>query len=382
MAITALAKQMKAAGQDVISLSAGEPDFDTPEHIKEAATRSLSDGFTKYTPPAGTESLKRAIVGKTREDLGLDYSPEQVVVSCGAKHSIYNVVMAACEAGDEVIVPSPYWLSYPDIVKLAGAKPVFVQLPEEAGFDLDVELLKSAIGPATKAIILNSPSNPTGAMYTRETLEQVAELAVEHDLLVISDEIYDKIVFGDIPHCSIATVRPEMQERTVIVNGASKTYAMTGWRIGWALGPEKLMKCVAAMQSHTTSNPTSFAQAGAEAALTGPQHEVQEMVAQFRARRDAGLQALRAIPDVSVVTPAGAFYLFPNMSAPLQKGTGDGPIGTSTALAKYLLERAQVATVPGEPFGSDVHIRLSYAATVDQVKRGVERIGEALSQLR
>lgn len=373
LAMTEKASQMRAQGIDVISFSAGEPDFDTPEHIKKAAIDALAKGYTKYTAATGLPALRKAIAAKFLRDNGLSYEPAQIVVSCGAKHSIYNVLQAVLEEGDEAIIPAPYWVSYPEMVKCAGAAPVIVPTTEAEGFKLRPEKLRAAITSRTKLLILCSPSNPTGAVYTAEELRALADVAVEKDLLVLSDEIYEKLCYG-VPFASIAAARPEMKERTVVVNGASKAYSMTGWRIGYAAGPREIMAAVGRMQSQSTSNATSIAQYAALAALEGDQSCVEAMRREYARRRDAVVARLRAIPGITCAEPHGAFYVFPRVAALYGKRCEGRPLSGSAAFAEALLEKAHVATVPGSGFGNDEHIRLSYATSMEKIQAGLDRL--------
>ncbi len=380
LAVDALAKKMKAAGVDVIGFGAGEPDFDTPEHIKKAAEEALEKGFTKYTASSGIDELRKVICEKLRRDNSLDYLPEEILVSCGTKHSLWNVFQVIVEEGDEVIVPSPYWVSYAEQIKLCGGKPVFVETREASGFSIDPEVAGKKISGKTKAIVINSPNNPTGAVYGRNELEQLAGLAAENDLYIISDEVYEKIIYGR-EHLSIASLGAA-KERTIVVNGFSKTYSMTGWRIGYAAGPKEVVKAMADIQSHCTSNPTSFAQKGAVAAITGPQDCVGKMVEEFWKRRNLVLNELKRIPGVTCAKPDGAFYVFPNISTFFGKKTSAGnELLNSNDFAKYLLEEARVAVVPGSAFGSDSHIRISYATSEENIIKGMERIREAVERL-
>lgn len=381
LAISAKAKAMKAQGIDVVGFGAGEPDFDTPDHIKEAAVQAARDGFTKYTPVSGTEELKDAIRERVQEELGLSYERSQVIVSCGAKHAVYNAVMALFQERDEVLVPSPFWVSYPEILAMAGATPVFVPAQEEDSFKIKPEALKKAITSRARGIILNSPSNPTGAVYTQDEIEALAQVILEEELLVISDDIYDKLVYGEVSPGHIVNVGPELVDRTLLVNGVSKTYAMTGWRIGYALGPKELIAAMDTVQGQSTSNPTSIAQKAAVAALTGPQDCVGEMVREFDRRRRYMVERLNRMEGVSCVEPLGAFYVFPNIAAHLGKRFKGREIKTPSELAGYLLEEARVAVVAGEPFGSDCHIRLSFALSMEEIKKGLDRIQEALANL-
>ncbi|MGQ9857189.1 MAG: pyridoxal phosphate-dependent aminotransferase [Thermodesulfobacteriota bacterium] len=381
LTISTKAKAMKAQGIDVVGFGAGEPDFDTPRHIKDAAIQATLDGFTKYTPVGGSEELKDAIRARVREDLGLEYRRSQVIVSCGAKHVVYNAVMALFQEGDEVLIPSPYWVSYPEILAMAGATPVILPTREEDGFKLRPEVLRRSITPRTKGLILNSPSNPTGAVYTQAEMEDLARIVLDAGFVVISDEIYDKLLYGGIEAGHMAAVSQEMMDRTLLVNGVSKTYAMTGWRIGFALGPEDLISAMDTVQGQSTSNPTSIAQKAAVAALRGPQDCVTEMVREFDRRRRFMVERLNRMKGVSCLEPLGAFYAFPNVSAHLGKKIGERQILTPSDLAAYLLEEARVAVVAGEPFGSDQHIRLSFALSIEEIEKGLDRIEEALEKL-
>jgi aspartate aminotransferase len=380
LAITAKANQMREQGIDVISFSAGEPDFDTPEHIKKAATDALAKGQTKYTPASGLPALRKAIAGKFLRDNGLTYDPSQIVVSCGAKHSLYNIMQAILEEGDEAIIPAPYWVSYPAMVKCAGATPVIVTTQEKNGLKMTADELRKAITERTKCLILCSPSNPTGMVYSEAELKAVAEVCIERDLLVISDEIYEKLVFG-VPFASIATVAPKLRDKCVVVNGASKAYAMTGWRIGYAAGPKDLMTAVGRMQSQSTSNATSIAQYATIAALEGDQGCVEKMRVEYAKRRDYIVGRLRAIPGVVCGEPQGAFYVFPRVSALYGKKHQGKPITGSVVMAETLLERAHIATVPGSGFGADDYIRLSYATSMEKIQKGIDRLEKFVQEL-
>jgi aspartate aminotransferase len=382
LAIDAKAKEMIASGIDVINFGAGEPDFDTPDHIKEAAMKAIRDGFTKYTPVGGIDPLKDAIIGKLRKDNRIEYSRDDIIVSCGAKHSLYNIAQALYGPGDEVIIPSPYWVSYPDQVILNGAAPVFVMTYEGDSFMLKPEALEEHITKKTKALILNSPSNPTGLTYDRKTLEGIAEVCLRHDLFVISDEIYEALVYDGAEHVSIASIGMEITERTILVNGLSKSHAMTGWRIGYAAGPKEIIKAMTNIQSQSTSNPNSIAQKAAIEALTGPAESVARMRNEFDRRRKYLITELNSIPGVSCLTPNGAFYAFPNTSRLYGKSVDGRTIVSSSELALFLLEEARVALVHGEPFGDDNHVRISYATSMENVQKGVERIGKAVGRLR
>jgi aspartate aminotransferase len=381
LAITAKAISMKGQGIDVISFGAGEPDFDTPDHIKRAAIEAIDGGFTKYTPVGGIEELKDAIIEKFGKDNGLTFERSQILVSCGGKHSFYNLAQALFETGDEVVIPAPFWVSYPPIVELAGATPVIVESAEGEKFKISPDRLEKAITPRTKAVILNSPCNPTGTTYERGELEAIAEVVLKTGIYVVSDEIYEKIVFEGVQSASIASVDRDMRDRTIIIHGVSKTYAMTGWRIGFTAGPTDLIKAMASIQSQSTSNPTSISQKAAAVALTGPQGSVGEMVRAFQERRDLIVRRLTAIAGVSCIKPQGAFYVFPNFSRWFGRRHEGRPISNSVELADYLLTSAHVALVPGMSFGAEGYERLSFATTMENIQRGLDRIEEALSRL-
>jgi len=375
------ANALRAEGRDVIGFGAGEPDFDTPLHIKMAAIKAIEGGFTKYTPVGGTDELKDAIIRKLQKDNRLNYSRGEIVVSCGAKHTLYNLAQVLFEEGDEVIIPSPYWVSYPDIVVLAGAQPVIVETKETDGFKLQPGQLEGAINKHTKAIILNSPSNPTGAAYSRAELEALAEVIGRRGIFVISDDIYEKIIYDDFPFCNIASISEEMKKMTVVVNGVSKAYAMTGWRIGYAAGPSEIISAVTMIQSQSTSNPSSISQKAAVEALVGDQDVVTEMVGEFRKRRDCIVEKLGAIQGITCMTPAGAFYVFPNVSSLFGRSWQGKTISNSPDLAGYLLEEVGVAVVPGGEFGCDHYIRLSYATSMKNIEEGLQRIRDAVMKL-
>jgi aspartate aminotransferase len=381
LAIDAKAKAMKAGGMDIVNFGVGEPDFDTPDNIKEAAIKAIKEGFTKYTAVGGIDALKDAIIEKFGRDNTLHYTRDEIIVSCGAKHSLYNIAQALFSPGDEVLIPSPYWVSYPDQALLNDATPVFIKTYETDSFMIRPELLSSHITNKTRALILNSPSNPTGLTYDRGTLEKIAEIVLKHNLFLISDEIYEKLTYDGFTHTSIASLDKAMKARTIVVNGLSKSYAMTGWRIGFAAGPAEIIKAMTTIQSQSTSNPTSIAQKAAVEALTGPQDFIQTMRTEFDRRRRFLIGELNAIPGMHCLTPTGAFYAFPNASALYGKSTGGKTISSSSDLALYLLEQAQVALVHGGAFGDDSHIRLSYATSVEEIKKGVERIREAVQRL-
>ncbi|MEW6696036.1 MAG: pyridoxal phosphate-dependent aminotransferase [Bacillota bacterium] len=382
LAIDAKAKQMKASGIKVISFGVGEPDFNTPDNINEAAIEAIKAGETRYTPAGGTLKLKQAIVDKFQRENGLTYQTNQIVVSVGAKHCLYNAFQVLCQPGDEVILPAPYWVSYLEQVKLSGAEAVIVQTREENGFKLTLQELKEVITPRSRVFLLNSPSNPTGGVYTREELAALGEILLEHNITVISDEIYEKLLYDGLEHVSIASISPALQENTVVINGVSKAYAMTGWRIGYAAAPAPVAKAMADLQSHSTSNPTSIAQAASVAALNGPQEAVTAMVVEFEKRRNYMLERLNAIPGVTCPKPGGAFYLYPNVSSYFGKSYRGKPVKSATDLANLLLEVAEVAVVPGIAFGGDDFIRLSYATSLENIKEGLDRIEKLLGELK
>ena len=381
LSITATAKSMAAQGIDVIDFASGEPDFDTPEPVKAAAEAAIRAGFTKYTPSSGIDELRGAIADKLKAEQGLTYDKSQILVSCGAKHSLYNLAEALLEAGDEVIIPVPFWVSYQDQTLLNDATPVLLPTDEVDGYTIHPEALDAKVTPRTKAVIVNSPCNPTGATYDRKTLEGIAAVAVRHDLIIISDEIYEKVLYDGLRHVSIAALGPEVAARTVIINGVSKAYAMTGWRIGYAAGPKDLLTAMANIQSQSTSNPCSISQKAAVAALRQGDPFTKTMVAEFDRRRRVMVERLNAMPGVTCRMPTGAFYAFPNVSGVLSRRWNNKPLGSAADLATYLLTEAQVAVVPGEPFGSHVHIRLSYATSMEAIERGLMRIDAALRKL-
>ena len=381
LAITAKAKAMQAQGIKVVSFGAGEPDFDTPENIKQAAVKAIREGFTKYTPAGGIVELKDAVIQKFQRDNNLSFKRSQIIISCGGKHSFYNLAQAFLDKGDEVIVPAPYWVSYPVMVALAEATPVIVGAKEENGFKLTPEELEKSVTPKTKALILNSPSNPTGGAYTRKELERIAEIAVSRNFFVISDEIYEKIIYDGFEFVSIASLGEEIKKRTIIVHGVAKTYSMTGWRIGFTAGPEEIVTAMDNIQSQSTSNPNSIAQKASVEALVGPQGEVDKMVKAFAERRRYIVDRLNRIPGVTCYNPAGAFYVFPNCSSYYTKSYQGKKIANSTGLADYFLDVARVAVVPGVEFGADNFERLSFATSMEEIREGVDRIEASLKQL-
>ncbi len=374
LAITERAKQMRAAGVDVVSFGAGEPDWDTPDHVKEAGIEAIRSGKTKYTASSGLLELREAIAAKLAKENGLTYAPAQVLVTTGAKQAIFNVILTLCEEGDEVLVPSPYWVSYPVMVTASGARAVTVETREEDGFRLRPEALTRALTPRSRLLILNSPNNPTGAVMRREDVEEIARIVVANGLYVLSDEIYEKLLFGGARHHSVAQVSREAFERTVVVNGLSKSFAMTGWRMGYAAGPKEVIDAAGRLQAQSTSNPTSISQYAALAALRGPQEFSSRMAKEYEQRRDYVCGRLKEMPGVTCVRPEGAFYVFPNVSKLYGRTLGGRTVASSSQLAEVLLEKAQVAVVPGEAFGSDAHIRLSYATSMESLKKGLDRI--------
>jgi len=383
LAVDAKAKALKEQGEDILNLSAGEPDFDTPEHIKKACIKALEDGFTKYVATQGIPSLRKVICQRIKEDYGLDYSPEEVIVSSGAKQAIFNLLLALVNPGDEVLILSPYWVSYPPMVEIAGGIPKIVPARFEKRFEPDLTDVKASITQRTRGIILNSPSNPTGLIYSRDFYLGLSEIIKEHNLWVISDDIYDRLRFDGKGPENILTFAPELKDRVFLVNGVSKTYAMTGWRIGWAVGPKEVIKACANLQGQSTSHATSFAQKGAEAALTGPQEPVEIMVKAFANRAKVLCQALKEIPGLRFHEPQGAFYVFVDFSAYYGKKTeAEKEIQNSLDMAEYLLEQAKVALVPGVAFGDDAFLRISFATSEEVLKSAVERIKQALNKLR
>ncbi|HKZ05822.1 MAG TPA: pyridoxal phosphate-dependent aminotransferase [Methylomirabilota bacterium] len=380
LAMNAKARAMRAQGVDVISFSVGEPDFDTPARIKDAAVRALEKGQTKYTEVGGIAELRAAVCHKLKRDHGLEYSPDEVTVSCGAKHTLYNVVMALVNPGDEVLIPSPYWVSYPEQVRLLGGVPVAVETHEATGFDLDPAAVRRAVTEKTKLIILDSPGNPTGAVFSPAALEEVGRLAVERGLWLVSDECYEALTYEG-RHVSTASLSPEIKARTILVNTCSKAYAMTGWRIGYAAGPKAIIRAMTDIQSQVTSNPASVAQWAAVEALSGPQDEIAKMVGEFDRRRRAIIDLLNAIPGVHCATPKGAFYAFPNVSGLFGKRWKGGVIKGSVDVCTFLLEEARIACVAGEDFGSDAHIRISYATGIETIREGMRRMDASVRAL-
>ncbi|MBU4305449.1 MAG: pyridoxal phosphate-dependent aminotransferase [Candidatus Omnitrophica bacterium] len=380
LSITAKANKMKAEGINVIGFGAGEPDFDTPVNIKEAAKKAIDKGFTKYTPTAGTKELKDAICAKFKKDNNLEYAPDEILVSCGAKHSIFNIVVALCNEDDEVILPSPYWVSYPEMIKVAGGKTVLLNTTKESGFKITPEQLEKAISPNTKLLILNSPSNPTGMVYSESELKELSKIITKAGIYCISDEIYEKVIY-DQQHVSIASFGEDIKKRTIVVNGVSKAYAMTGWRIGYAAGPKEIIQAMSNLQDHSTSNPTSIAQAASVEALTGSQDDLEKMVREFKKRRNFMVDKVNAITGISTIKPQGAFYCWVDISGILQKSADGKKIMNSIDLTDALLNGAHVAVVPGEVFGDDNYIRLSYATSMGNIIEGLNRIERFVNKL-
>ncbi|MGG2066340.1 pyridoxal phosphate-dependent aminotransferase [Bacillus sp. S14(2024)] len=368
--ITAKAQALKAEGHDVIALGAGEPDFNTPEHIMDAAHKAMLEGYTKYTPTGGLATLKQEIIKKFERDQGISYEPSQVIVCNGAKHALYTLFQVLLDEGDEVIIPTPYWVSYPEQVKLAGGEPVYVEGLEENNYKITPEQLRQVITEKTKAVIINSPSNPTGMIYSKEELQQLGQVCLEHDILIVSDEIYEKLIYGDAVYTSIAEISDELKEQTLIINGVSKSHSMTGWRIGYAAGNKELIKAMTNLASHSTSNPTSIAQYGAIAAYAGDQQPVEMMRSAFEERLNIVYEKLIQIPGFTCIKPQGAFYLFPNV----KEAVALAGFETVDEWAKGLLEEEKVALIPGTGFGAPNNVRLSYATSLEQLEKALERI--------
>jgi aspartate aminotransferase len=380
LALAARARALRAQGVDVLSFTAGEPDFDTPERVKDAAIRALRDGLTKYTDAGGIPELKAAICAKLRRDNGLAYEPAEVIASVGAKHTLYNIFAVLVDEGDEVLVPAPYWVSYTEQVRLSEGVPVVVPTDEARGFQLDLAALRKAVTPRTKLLILNTPNNPTGAVYPRADLERVADLALERGFHVVSDECYDALAYeGRVP--GIAELGPEIKARTLVVNTCSKAYAMTGWRLGFAAGPREIVKAMGDLQGQCTSNPTSIAQWAAVEALAGPQDEVAKMAGEFDRRRRVIVDGLNRIPGIRCPMPQGAFYAFPDVSGLFGRRWSGQPLRGSADVTTFLLEAARVAVVPGADFGSDRHLRISYACGLEQIQEGLTRIESTCATL-
>jgi len=381
LAIAAKAGKLRAEGVDVVNFSAGEPDFDTPERIKAAAVDALRKGMTKYTDVKGIEPLREAIAEKYLRDHGLSYRKDEVLVSCGAKHSVYNIMQAVVDPGDEVLIPAPYWVSYSDMALLAGGVSKIIPTTEATSFRITPEQLEAALTRRTRVFILNSPCNPTGATYNRDELLAISRILEKHDCLVLTDDIYEKIVYENFQVYNLVALSPRLRERAIIVNGVSKTYAMTGWRIGYALAPGDVISAAAKIQSQSTSNPTSIAQAAALEALRGPQDEVVMMVQEFEKRRNVIVDRLNSITGIKCLKPQGAFYVFPDISGLFGKMSNDKKLASPCDVADYLLEEAKVAVVPGEDFGSKEHIRFSYATSLEDIEKGCRRIQKAVEKL-
>ncbi len=381
LAIDAKAKEMKQKGIDVVGFGAGEPDFDTPEHIRKAAKDALDLGKTRYTPAAGMPELRQAICDKLKRDNGLDYVPQQIVVSNGAKHSLFNSFQALLEEGDEVIVPGPYWVSYPEIVRMAGGVPVIVEGTEANNFKPTIDDFRAAVTDRTRAVVINSPNNPNGFVFTREELQAIGDLAIEKDLSIVSDEIYEFLVYDGAEHISIASLSPEIKERTIVINGMSKAYAMTGWRIGYTASPLNAAKAMTNFQSHSTSCPNSIAQYAALTALSGPDDQLKSMVAEFDRRRRRIVELINEIPGLSCKPPKGAFYVMMNISGVFGKRYNGAPIVDSMSFTQLLLDNSHVAVVPGAGFGADAYVRLSYATSMENIEKGLARIKEFVGKL-
>jgi len=383
LAITAKANELKAKGIDVIGFGAGEPDFDTPENIKQAAKKAMDEGKTKYTPVPGTVELKDAVISKLKKENGLEYSRDEIIITNGGKHGLFGIAMALIEDGDEVIVPAPYWVSYPDQIRLFGGKPVFVEASDIAGFKITPEQLIKSITSKSVACIINSPSNPTGAAYTEDELKKLAQVCLDHDLYIISDEIYEHMIYDDFKFVSLASLLPELKDKVITVNGVSKCYSMTGWRMGFTAGPAHIIKAMSKAQGQSTSNVCSITQAACVEAYNGPQEVIKEMGVAFKERRDYIVSALNAIDGVSCNKPQGAFYVFPNITSLFGKKTPEGmTINSSEDLCLQLLEKHNVALVPGSAFGAEGYVRLSYATSLELIKKGVERINDMVSGLK
>ena len=377
LAVTARVAELRAAGKDIIGLGAGEPDFDTPDHIKAAGIQAIKDGFTRYTAVDGTPTLKKAIIAKFKRDNGLDYAADQILVSCGGKQSFYNMCQAMLNAGDEVIIPAPYWVSYPDMVLLADAEPVIVPTGVDSHFKISAEQLDAAITPKTRLFVINSPSNPTGVAYSRAELESLGEVLRKHpQVLIATDDMYEHILWSEEPFSNILDACPDLYERTIVLNGVSKVYAMTGWRIGYAGGPADLIKAMKKVQSQSTSNPASISQAAAQAALEGDQSCIEPMIKAFRERHDFVVEALNRIPGVVCLPADGTFYCFPQVQAVIDRLDA---VSNDIELAEYLLDNAGVALVPGSAFGAPGYVRISFATSMDILKDALARLTKALT---
>ena len=382
LAITAKAKELKGAGVDVVSFGAGEPDFNTPKNIMEAAIKSMEEGKTKYTPTSGIIELREAICKKLKEDNNLHYNSNQIIVSTGAKQCLADAFMAILNPGDEVIVPIPYWVSYPELIKLADGMPVFVEGKEENDYKYTLESLNKVVNNNTKAIIINSPNNPTGTVYSIEELKEIAEFAKKHDLIIISDEIYEKLIYDGKKHVSVASISEDAYNRTIVINGFSKSYAMTGWRLGYAAGNAEVIKLMTSVQSHVTSNANSIAQYAGVEALNGPKDEIEKMVGKFEERRNLMIDRIKNITGLSVIRPEGAFYVMINLENYLGKSINENVINNSVDFSRELLEHEKVAVIPGSAFGLDKYIRLSYATSEELILKGLDRIESFLNKLK
>ena len=382
LAISAKEKTLKAQGIDIAGFGAGEPDFDTPEHIKRAAIDAINGGFTKYTPASGMEQLKDAVIEKFKRDNGLEFKRDEVIISCGGKHSLFNLFQALFEEGNEVLIPAPYWVSYPSMVELAGATPVLMETSEGEDYQITEAMLRKYITVRTKAIVLNYPSNPVGSVYYRENLELIGRYAAEHNFYIVSDEIYEKLIYDDYRHVSIASMDKAFKDRTIICHGVSKTYAMTGWRIGFAAGPKDIIQAMSNIQSQSTSNPTSISQMASIAALNGPQGCISAMVGEFKKRKDFLVEGLRSIDGVTCYDPRGAFYVFPNFNALMKKRYKGKPVKMSAGLTEILLEDFHTAVVPGVEFGKEGYVRLSFATSMEVIQKGLDRIKKAAAEMR
>lgn len=374
LAITAKAKKLQQEGVNVIGFGAGEPDFDTPVHIKNAAKHAIDSGFTKYTPTSGTKELKEAICRKFKADNALDYSPEEILVSCGAKHSLFNAIFTLCDEGDEVILPSPYWVSYPEMIKVAGATPVVIETAEERFFKITPAQLEKAITPKTRLFILNSPSNPTGMAYTQKELQALGDVLVKKNIYCLSDEIYEKLIYDSATHVSIASLGERLKKLTLVVNGVSKAYSMTGWRMGYAAGPKEIIQVMSNLQDHSTSNAASITQAASVEALIGAQEDLKKMAGEFQKRRDYMVDRVNSIKGLHTLKPQGAFYCFVNIAALLGKTANGKKIKDSLILTDLLLSEAAITVVPGCVFGDDRFVRLSYATSMENIKEGLDRL--------
>ena len=374
LAIDAKFKKMKADGIDVVGFGTGEPDFDTPDHIKMAAINAITAGFTKYTPASGTMDLRKAVAQKLENDNGVTYAPTDIVISNGAKHALVNAFYAILNDGDEVLIPKPFWVSYPEMVRIAGGVPKFIETTEDTKFKFSAADFEAAITPKTKAIVLNSPSNPTGMVYSEEELKSIADVAVKHNIFVVSDEIYEKLVYGSARHVSIASFGEDIKKLTIIINGVSKSYAMTGWRIGYTASAPEIAKIISNVQSHASSNPCSISQAAALAAISGPQEMVEAMRQEFKVRRDYMVERINKIPGVSCINPDGAFYVFMSIKDLLGKEIKGKVINNADEFCEWLLEYSKVALVPGTGFGADGYVRWSYATSMQNIKEGLDRL--------